>query len=83
MTRDYSQFFSASPQTSPKRPQSPLTALGWQPFYAQQTDINELTHTPPVRVVEVHRNGLHVIGDGLDEVIPPNEDATVGDWLMV
>lgn len=37
---------------------------------------------PPVRVVEVHRTGLHVLGEGLDTIIPPGPDATVGDWLF-
>lgn len=83
MTRDYSQFFPpSSGLKAQKRPLSPLAALGWQPFFAQQTDVDELTQTPPVRVVEVHRNALHVLGDGLDEIMPPTDSITVGDWLM-
>ncbi|WP_208539301.1 ribosome small subunit-dependent GTPase A [Algihabitans albus] len=38
---------------------------------------------PPVRIVEVHFNRLHVVGDGIDETIPPLPDATVGDWLLL
>ncbi len=57
--------------------------LGWQPFFAQQISVDELAQTPPVRVVEVHRNGLHVTGDDIDETIPPRPDATVGDWLLL
>ncbi|GGX49605.1 putative ribosome biogenesis GTPase RsgA [Tateyamaria omphalii] len=84
MTRDYSQFFPKSSPPKANAPSlSPLTALGWQSFFAQQTDVDELTQTPPVRVAEVHRNALHVRGDGVDDVIPPVDDATVGDWLML
>ncbi|MEM5501624.1 ribosome small subunit-dependent GTPase A [Ahrensia kielensis] len=83
MTRDYSQFLppSASGKTT-IRERSPLEKLGWKPFFSQQTSVDDLTHTPPVRVVEVHRSGLHVLGEGLDITIPPRSDATVGDWLL-
>ena len=64
------------------RVRSPLEKLGWQHFFAQQTSIEALTETPPVRVVEVHRNGLHVLGDCIDTLIPPGPAATVGDWLL-
>ncbi len=57
--------------------------MGWQGFFAQQTDTDALQSTPPVRVVEVHRNGLHVLGDGIDTVVPPGPDATVGDWMLL
>nr|WP_170403999.1 ribosome small subunit-dependent GTPase A [Ruegeria arenilitoris] len=84
MTRDYSNFLPprASEAGSHANP-SPLQALGWQPFFAQQISVEDLSATPPVRVVEVHRNGLHVVGDGIDTVLPPGADATVGDWLML
>lgn len=36
-----------------------------------------------MRVVEVHRNALHVLGDGIDLTIPPIRDVTVGDWLLL
>lgn len=42
-----------------------------------------MAETPPVRVTQVHRNGLHVVGDGIDELVPPGPEATVGDWLML
>jgi len=81
MTRDYSQFLpnAGTGQTA----LSPLAKLGWTPFFAQQTDIDTQETTPPVRVVEVHRSGLHVLGDGIDMVVPPNADVTVGDWLLL
>lgn len=83
MTRDYSQLFSAQSgvQDATDRPVF-LNTLGWQPYFSQQIDISELAQTPPVRIVEVHRNALHVIGDGIDEMLPPRQDATVGDWLL-
>ncbi|MEQ8482366.1 MAG: ribosome small subunit-dependent GTPase A [Hoeflea sp.] len=60
-----------------------LFELGWQPFFAQQTGMDELAITPPARVTEVHRSGLRVLGDGIDMVVPPRADATVGDWLLI
>jgi len=57
--------------------------MGWQPFFARQIGIEELDQTPPVRVVEVHRSGLHVLGDDIDELVPPNAEVTVGDWLLL
>lgn len=42
-----------------------------------------MAQTPPVRIVEVRRNGLHALGDGFDILIPPGPDATVGDWLLL
>ncbi|MEP3048435.1 MAG: ribosome small subunit-dependent GTPase A [Roseibium sp.] len=83
MARDYSQFLpSAHSADKANRARSHLQSLGWQPFFAQQTSIDAMTITPPVRVVEVHRNGLHVLGDQIDTTIPPGPEATVGDWLL-
>ncbi|WP_298972726.1 ribosome small subunit-dependent GTPase A [uncultured Roseobacter sp.] len=84
MTRDYSKFFPPTPKNGkPERQRSILETHGWQPFFAQQISVEELMETPPSRVIEVHRNGLHVIGDAIDETLPPRADATVGDWLML
>ena len=84
MVRNYSAFFpSGTPDTGPKRQPTFLETLGWQSFFAQQTGADELAATPPVRVVEVHRNALHVLGEGIDQSIPPRSDATVGDWLLL
>ncbi|MBY6202768.1 ribosome small subunit-dependent GTPase A [Maritalea mobilis] len=84
MVRDYSQFLPTSAKASPgtSKAQTALSRLGWQAFFAQQTTVDDMARTPPVRVVEVHRNGLHVIGDGIDTLIPPGPEATVGDWLL-
>ena len=84
MTRDYSQFLKpAKTASGGKDKLSTLQMLGWQPYFAQQISVDEMARTPPVRVVEVHRNGLHAVGDGVDTVIPPGPDATVGDWLLL
>lgn len=84
MTRDYSQLLPPKMRAGvSERHISPLQALGWQPYFAQQTSVDELAATPPARIVEVHRSGLHVVGDGIDETIPPRQDATVGDWVLL
>lgn len=68
-----------------------LNALGWTNFFAAQLDASELETTVPAKVTEVHRNVIHVRGEGLDDTRPPyygdeddDEDvATVGDWLLL
>ncbi|MEP2718256.1 ribosome small subunit-dependent GTPase A [Pseudophaeobacter sp.] len=84
MIRDYSQFLPSSGRVKPvvTKP-SKLPSLGWQAFFAQQCDLDAQVNTPPVRVIEVHRNGLHVLGDGIDQLLPPGPEATVGDWLLL
>jgi ribosome biogenesis GTPase len=47
-----------------------LARLGWDSFFAQQLDAQALNQTPPVRVVAVHRSGLQVAGEGIDQTIP-------------
>jgi len=80
MVRDYSAFLpGGAPQ---RREPTALERLGWGPTFAQQIHADALTETPPVRVIGVHRSGLHVLGDGIDEMIPPGPEATVGDWLL-
>ncbi|MGP1283811.1 MAG: ribosome small subunit-dependent GTPase A [Parasphingopyxis sp.] len=84
MARDYSAFLP--PRITgggSERQLSPLETLGWHPFFASQIGADALAETPPVRVVEVHRGALHVIGDAIDETIPPLPDATVGDWILL
>jgi ribosome biogenesis GTPase len=80
MVRDYSAFLPGG--TPARHEPTPLERLGWGPAFARQIDADALTATPPVRVVAVHRSGLQVAGDGIDETIPPGPDATVGDWLL-
>ena len=84
MVRDYSAFLPTSANAAAaSRAPTPLEALGWGPFFAQQIDAEALTGAPPVRVLAVHRSGLQVAGDGIDETIPPGIEATVGDWLLL
>lgn len=87
MKRDYSHFLSshknkAGQPAREKAEPSALEKLGWSRHFAEQTDPAELTEAPPVRVTEVHRAGLRVIGENISELVPPREDATVGDWLL-
>lgn len=94
MTRDYSKFtLSTDQKHGPKlgqsgtaqtpRERSTLETLGWQPFFAQQLSIEEMQDTPPVRVVEMHRTALRVIGEGVETEIPFVPDTAVGDWLLL
>ncbi|KPD13316.1 ribosome small subunit-dependent GTPase A [Phaeobacter sp. 11ANDIMAR09] len=77
------------PQAQPSKTDqggSDLTALeklGWQDFFADQVVGVDLEETPPARVVEAHRSGLRVQGDGIDELVPPKLAATVGDWILL
>lgn len=84
MVRDYSAFLpSGSTAASFRREPTALERLGWGPLFAGQIEADALAQTPPVRVVAVHRSGLHVMGDGIDERIPPGPAATVGDWMLL
>ncbi|CUH63757.1 Putative ribosome biogenesis GTPase RsgA [Thalassovita gelatinovora] len=83
MIRDYSKFLPPSGSRKiPKREPSSLEKFGWKPFFSQQIDVDAAADAPPVRVVEVHRTGLRVLGESLDTLIPPVPNATVGDWLL-
>ena len=81
MVRDYSAFLPGAGIA--RREPTALERLGWGPVFARQIDTGALTDTPPVRVTAVHRSGLQVAGDGIDETIPPGSEATVGDWLLL
>lgn len=84
MTRDYSKFITPAVKGERSEPQlSTIETLGWQSFFAQQISVDEMEQMPVVRVVEVHRKALHVIGNDIDEVIPSCPDVTVGDWLLL
>ena len=83
MVRDYSAFLPGGAAPATRRDPTALERLGWGPAFAGQIDAEALMETPPVRVVAVHRSGLHVVGDGIDTSIPPGIEATVGDWLLM
>ncbi|WP_339692301.1 ribosome small subunit-dependent GTPase A [uncultured Parasphingorhabdus sp.] len=84
MTKDYSVFLPPKDMgTSIQRLPTALEKLGWQPFFSQQVSAAELSDTSPVRIVEVHRSALHVVGENVDQTIVPIEGAAVGDWIML
>lgn len=84
MTKDYSVLLPPKAVGGSTRPSLlPLEKLGWQPFFSQQISATELAETPPVRVVEVHRSALHVIGDGIDRTTLPIEGVAIGDWITL
>ncbi len=82
MVRDYSAFLPGALTPPAERAPTALERLGWGPVFAQQIDADTMTQTPPVRVTAVHRSGLQVTGDGVEQTIPPGPEATVGDWLL-
>jgi ribosome biogenesis GTPase / thiamine phosphate phosphatase len=83
MERDDDHVHHSAHTGSVDRNPVALERLAWGPFFAQQTSAEETADTPPVRVVAVHRSGLQVVGAGIDELIPPRVDVTVGDWLLL
>lgn len=82
MARDYSRFLPSLMGGPASHVLTGLERLGWTAFFAQQVGVDDLARTPPVRVTSVERSGLTVEGDGLQAIVPPRADATVGDWLL-
>lgn len=70
---------------------SDLAEFGWNSFYSSQLDSDDLIAGIPVRVTEIHRNRIRVVGPGVDQDLPPihsadgddEATATVGDWLLL
>lgn len=70
---------------------SNLADLGWHTFFSSQLDTTDLDAFIPVKVIEVHRSKLRVIGLSIDCGVPPfyvpdggdEAAATVGDWLLL
>lgn len=83
MTWDFSNP-SLSPDDKQDKSTKPSTleALGWQSFFEDQISTGSLLEKPPVRVTEVHRNAVHVVGNDIETDIPSIQDVTVGDWLL-
>ncbi|MEP0522321.1 MAG: ribosome small subunit-dependent GTPase A [Hyphomicrobiales bacterium] len=73
-----------------RNPISDLKKWGWKSFFARQIQETE-SNFAPVRVVEVHRSGIRVVGPEIDLQIPrfssgEGDDeivATAGDWLLL
>lgn len=64
------------------------TDLGWDSHFQLQLAGEELAGAVPVRVMNVQKSGLQVLGDCVEEHIPVAHlpeaaRATVGDWLIV
>lgn len=66
-----------------------LAAFGWSNFFQSQLAAEDRDSLVPVRVLAVHRNALEVAGPGYDGRVPPlvaedpEDEATVGDWLLI
>jgi ribosome biogenesis GTPase / thiamine phosphate phosphatase len=68
-----------------------LADFGWSTFFSSQLSTTEQDELIPVKVLEVHRNALRVIGAERLANIPPFHAgngsgegiATVGDWLLL
>ncbi len=69
-----------------------LETLGWTRFYQQQLTADEVGGVDPVRVVEVQRTGVRVLGRAGEANLPlggrwftgdPEGVPTVGDWLLI
>lgn len=70
---------------------SELADLGWTSFFSSQLETDDLDTQIPVKVAEVHRRKMRVVGTSLDRFIQPyyglqGDDearAIVGDWLLL
>ena len=64
-----------------------LLTLGLDSFFQQQLSTDELSSLLPVRVMNVHRSGLHLTGEHFDEHLELSGNdfqlgLTVGDWVL-
>ena len=65
-----------------------LEKLGWQPFFQQQLDTNELVTCYPGRIAQIHRNHCVIWSERGEQrldvgVFPDPGDLAVGDWLLM
>jgi ribosome biogenesis GTPase len=60
-----------------------LKSLGWNQYFIDQVVSTDLRETPPVRIMQVHRSNLHVVGVNVDIKIPSLYEVAVGDWLLL
>jgi ribosome biogenesis GTPase len=65
-----------------------LAELGWDSFFVQQFANDNSSALIPVRIMNVQRSGLQVLGENIDARIQLSGSdhelrATVGDWLLV
>ena len=64
-----------------------LLDLGLDSFFQQQLYADDLSNIAPLRVMNVQRSGLHLVGDSFDQHVELTDidhtfQATVGDWLL-
>ena len=64
-----------------------LADLGWSAFYQSQLSIEDLETCDPMRVTEVHRNSVEVIGTNGPTRLPMSRQmvehgVAVGDWIL-
>lgn len=64
-----------------------LPDLGLDLFFQQQLPPEETGKLKTVRVMNVHRSGLHLVGESFDRHVPLSGhdydlDLTVGDWVL-
>ena len=67
-------------------PESNLLALGWNPVFQRQLQLQELEHCKAARVMNQERSQLTVLGGDFETVLPllPSMPAiTVGDWVLL
>ena len=64
-----------------------LLDLGLDFYFQQQLGIDDIETNAPVRIMNVHRSGLQLAGDGIDRYIELSGsdydlNLTVGDWAL-
>ena len=64
-----------------------LLRLGLDSFFQQQLFTDDLSSLAPVRVMNVHRSGLHLAGENFDKYLELSSNdfqlgLTVGDWVL-
>jgi ribosome biogenesis GTPase len=64
-----------------------LLDLGLDSFFQQQLYADDLSNIAPLRVMNIQRSGLHLVGDSFDKHVELTASdhtlqATVGDWLL-
>ena len=83
MVRDGPKLKSQSNHQNALDADAQLKTLGWNKYFKDQVMSTDISETPPVRITQVHRSKLHVVGVNIDLKIPSLYDVAVGDWLLL
>lgn len=64
-----------------------LSDLGWSAFQLSQLSVEELQDCQPLRVTEIHRNAIDLLGEDGAQRLPLTRDlaeqgVAVGDWIL-